>query len=61
MTLQTLEYGAAWQFVAEVLDGRTTRSLLMESSARGREPQDFADYARDTASARIWSGSPVAG
>jgi hypothetical protein len=60
MTLQTLEYGAAWQF-AEVLDGRITRSLLLESSARGRGPQDFADYARDTAAARIWSGSPVAG
>ncbi|GIF62741.1 NmrA family transcriptional regulator [Asanoa ishikariensis] len=39
----------------EVLDGRNVRTTDGVREALGREPRDFADYARDTAAAGSWS------
>ena len=39
----------------EVLDGRNSQTADGVQQALGREPRDFADYARETAATGIWS------
>jgi uncharacterized protein YbjT (DUF2867 family) len=39
----------------EVLDGRNAHLTDGVQRALGREPRDFADYARDTAATGVWS------
>jgi uncharacterized protein YbjT (DUF2867 family) len=62
------EWGVPAAFVAlleylftEVLDGRNARLADGVQRALGREPRDFADYARDTAARGIWSPTAVNG
>jgi uncharacterized protein YbjT (DUF2867 family) len=43
----------------EVLDGRNAHRADGVQRALGREPRDFADYARDAAAGGVWSGVPV--
>jgi uncharacterized protein YbjT (DUF2867 family) len=43
----------------EVLDGRNAHTTDGVRRALGREPRDFADYARDTAATGVWSASPA--
>ncbi len=43
----------------EVLDGRNAHLADGVQQALGREPRDFADYARDTAATGAWNPSPV--
>ena len=40
----------------EVLDGRNAYLTDGVQRALGREPRDFADYARDTAATGVWGG-----
>src|SRR5215218_3498712 len=40
----------------EVVDGRNANTTDGVRRALGREPRDFADYARDVAAAGIWDG-----
>jgi uncharacterized protein YbjT (DUF2867 family) len=40
----------------EVLDGRNAHLTDGVRRALGREPRDFADYARDTAATGVWAG-----
>jgi uncharacterized protein YbjT (DUF2867 family) len=60
------EQGAPPDFVAlltylfsEVLDGRNAHLADGIQRALGREPRDFADYARDAAATGVWSASAV--
>ena len=39
-----------------VLDGRNSHLTDGVQRALGREPRDFADYARDTAAGGVWGG-----
>ncbi len=41
---------------SEVLDGRNAHTTDGVQRALGREPRDFADYARDTAASGVWAG-----
>ena len=41
---------------SEVLDGRNAHLADGVQRALGREPRDFADYARDAAATGIWDG-----
>ena len=41
---------------SEVLDGRNAHLTDGVQRALGREPRDFADYARDTAATGVWGG-----
>ena len=43
---------------SEVLDGRNARLADGVQQALGREPRDFAEYARETAAAGVWN-APV--
>jgi uncharacterized protein YbjT (DUF2867 family) len=43
----------------EVLDGRNAHVADGVQRALGREPRDFADYARDTAATGVWKESVV--
>jgi uncharacterized protein YbjT (DUF2867 family) len=43
----------------EVLDGRNAHLTGGIRRALGREPKDFADYARDAAATGVWHGSPL--
>jgi uncharacterized protein YbjT (DUF2867 family) len=43
----------------EVLDGRNAHLADGVQRALGREPRDFADYARDTAATGVWNPAPV--
>ena len=43
----------------EVLDGRNARLTDGVRRALGREPRDFADYAREAAATGVWDGSPL--
>ena len=43
---------------SEVLDGRNAHLADGVQRALGREPRDFADYARETAAAGVWN-APV--
>jgi hypothetical protein len=43
------------------LDGRNASLADGEQRALGREPQDFADYARETASSGVWDVSALVG
>ena len=43
---------------SEVLDGRNARLEDGVQRALGRQPRDFADYAREAAAAGAWS-TPV--
>jgi uncharacterized protein YbjT (DUF2867 family) len=43
---------------SEVLDGRNARLADGVQRALGRQPRDFAEYARDTAATGVWS-APV--
>jgi uncharacterized protein YbjT (DUF2867 family) len=43
----------------EVVDGRNADTTDGVRRALGREPRDFADYARDTAASGVWSASTV--
>jgi uncharacterized protein YbjT (DUF2867 family) len=45
---------------AEVLDGRNAYLSDGVQRALGREPRDFADYARAAAATGVWSGSTAA-
>jgi uncharacterized protein YbjT (DUF2867 family) len=45
---------------SEVLDGRNAITADGVRRALGREPRDFADYARQTAATGVWSGSAAA-
>ena len=42
--------------LTEVLDGRNAHLTDGVQRALGREPRDFADYARDTAASGVWDG-----
>ena len=44
---------------SEVLDGRNSHVTDGVKRALGREPRDFADYARDAAATGVWSASAV--
>ncbi|WP_214412110.1 NmrA family NAD(P)-binding protein [Sphaerisporangium fuscum] len=44
------------ELVAEVLDGRNAYLSDGVRRALGREPRDFADYARETAASGVWTG-----
>ena len=41
----------------KVLDGRNAHLTAGVRRALGREPKDFADYARDTAITDVWTGA----
>ena len=41
----------------EVLDGRNAHLTDGVQRALGREPRDFADYARGAAATRVWTPS----
>ena len=41
---------------AEVVDGRNADTTGDVRRALGREPRDFADYAREAASTDVWDG-----
>ena len=41
---------------SEVLDGRNAHVVDGVRRALGREPRDFADFARDAAATGIWDG-----
>jgi uncharacterized protein YbjT (DUF2867 family) len=43
----------------EVLDGRNAHLADGVQRAVGREPRDFADYARDTATTGVWNPAPA--
>jgi len=43
---------------AEVLDGRNARVMDGVRQVLGREPCDFADYARETAATGVWNPAP---
>jgi uncharacterized protein YbjT (DUF2867 family) len=43
----------------EVLDGRNAHLTDGVQRALGRQPRDFADYARDAAASGAWNPSPV--
>ena len=45
----------------EVMDGRNARLADGVQRALGREPRDFADYARDAAAGGAWSPLTVNG
>jgi uncharacterized protein YbjT (DUF2867 family) len=45
---------------SEVLDGRNAHTTDGVRRALGREPRDFADYARDAAASGVWNASAVA-
>jgi uncharacterized protein YbjT (DUF2867 family) len=45
----------------EVMDGRNARLADGVQRALGREPRDFADYARDAAAGGVWSPVEVSG
>jgi uncharacterized protein YbjT (DUF2867 family) len=42
----------------EVVDGRNANTTDGVQRALGREPKDFADYARDAATSGVWNGKP---
>jgi uncharacterized protein YbjT (DUF2867 family) len=44
---------------SEVLDGRNAHLTDGVRRALGREPRDFADYARETATAGVWDPGPA--
>jgi uncharacterized protein YbjT (DUF2867 family) len=44
---------------SEVLDGRNAHLTDGVQRALGREPRDFADYARDAAATGVWNASAV--
>jgi uncharacterized protein YbjT (DUF2867 family) len=44
---------------SEVLDGRNAHVTGGVQRALGREPRDFADYARDAAATGVWSAAGV--
>jgi uncharacterized protein YbjT (DUF2867 family) len=44
----------------EVLDGRNAHLADGVQRALGREPKDFADYARDAAATGVWNASALA-
>jgi uncharacterized protein YbjT (DUF2867 family) len=46
---------------SEVLDGRNAHLTDGVRRAVGREPRDFADYARFTAATGVWEPSPTVG
>jgi uncharacterized protein YbjT (DUF2867 family) len=43
---------------AEVLDGRNAQVTDGVRQALGRDPRDFADYARETAATGVWNPAP---
>lgn len=43
----------------EVLDGRNAHLADGVQRALGREPRDFADYARDAAASGVWDAPPA--
>jgi uncharacterized protein YbjT (DUF2867 family) len=45
---------------SEVLDGRNAHLADGVQRALGREPRDFADYAREAAASGVWNASAVA-
>jgi hypothetical protein len=44
-----------------VLDGRNAHLTDGVQRALGREPRDFADYARETAATGVWTVPTLAG
>ena len=44
---------------SEVLDGRNAHVTDGVRRALGREPRDFADYARDAAATGVWNAAAV--
>jgi uncharacterized protein YbjT (DUF2867 family) len=44
---------------SEVVDGRNADTTDGVQRALGREPRDFADYARDTAASGVWNPTAV--
>ena len=42
-----------------VLDGRNAHLADGVQRARGREPRDFADYARDAAVSGVWNAPAI--
>jgi uncharacterized protein YbjT (DUF2867 family) len=47
------------QLFTAVLDGRNSQVTDGVRRALGREPRDFADYARNTAASGVWSDAPA--
>ena len=61
---EAAEHGVPAEFVelltylfAEVVDGRNADTTDGVRRALGREPRDFRDYARETASTGVWDGN----
>jgi hypothetical protein len=44
---------------AEVVDGRNAGTTDGVRRALGREPRDFADYAREAAASGVWNAAAV--
>ena len=65
--VEAAEHGAPPELVellsylfSEVMDGRNADTTDGVRRALGREPRDFADYARATAAGGVWNAAPVA-
>ena len=63
---ESAEHGVPPEFIAllnylfsEVVDGRNADTTDGVQRALGRPARDFADYARETAAAGVWSPSAV--
>ena len=61
--LEAAEHGVPAQVVelltylfSEVVDGRNANTTAGVRLALGREPKDFADYAREAAATGVWDG-----
>jgi uncharacterized protein YbjT (DUF2867 family) len=64
---EAAEHGVPPEFVelltylfAEVVDGRNAATTDGVRQALGREPRDFADYARNAAATGVWDSATVA-
>jgi uncharacterized protein YbjT (DUF2867 family) len=54
------EYVSLMTYIfSEVLDGRNAHLTDGVQRALGREPRDFGDYARETATAGVWDRAPA--
>ena len=59
MTTVSENMRRAWN--ETILDGRNASLADGVQRALGREPRDFADYARETASSGVWDASALVG
>jgi hypothetical protein len=53
-----VQFAALLRYVfSEVLDGRNAHLTDGVQRALGREPRDFAEYARETAATGVWEAA----